>query len=73
MSSARERLPIIDVAPLRERGVDLDATGAAIQAACRSWGFFYVVGHGVDPRIIKRLADLSQVFFDCAFSSIFPY
>ena len=64
MSSASERLPIIDVAPLREDGADIDATVAAIQAACRSWGFFYVVGHGVDPRVIRRLAELSQVFFE---------
>ena len=64
MSLATEALPVIDVAPLREREVDPGQTVAAIQAACRSWGFFYVVGHGVEPRFIKRLVELSQVFFE---------
>ena len=29
-------------------GEDDQATGAALDAACRDLGFFYVVGHGVD-------------------------
>ena len=64
MSLATGTLPIIDVAALRQRDQDPDPTVAAIQAACRNWGFFYVVGHGVDPRLITRLAELSRVFFE---------
>ena len=34
-----------------------------IGAACRAHGFFYVVGHGVDPALMQRLERLSRVFF----------
>ena len=63
MSLATQSLPIVDVTPLRGRDVDVASTVAAIEAACRSWGFFYVVGHGVEARIINRLAELSRSFF----------
>ena len=35
----------------------------AIGDACRAHGFFYVVGHGIDPALGPRLEDLSHRFF----------
>jgi len=45
--------------------IDLQDAGAPAQigAACRTNGFFYVVGHGVDPSLPARLEELSREFF----------
>ena len=58
-------LPVIDVGPLVRGGTDGDAAAVAraIDAACRDNGFFYVVGHGVDPALQARLEDLARQFF----------
>ena len=50
-------LPIIDLrAPERE-------LAQQIAHACRSHGFFYVVGHDVDEALALRLERLSHQFF----------
>ena len=43
------RLPLIDVAPLLDPDADHGPVAREIDAACREFGFFYVVGHGVAP------------------------
>jgi isopenicillin N synthase-like dioxygenase len=61
-----EQLPLIDVRPLVDPASDLAARRAVatrIGAACRENGFFYVVGHGVDPGLQERLEALSRRFF----------
>jgi isopenicillin N synthase-like dioxygenase len=35
-----------------------------ISNACREYGFFYIVGHGVDETLQKRLEALSRQFFE---------
>jgi isopenicillin N synthase-like dioxygenase len=50
-------LPVVDL------GDPPDAVAAAIDEACREVGFFYVVGHGVDPALIARLDGLCREFF----------
>ena len=55
-------VPVIDVGPLVHGG-DLVPVAAAIDAACRDLGFFYIVGHGVDPELTARLDALSREFF----------
>jgi isopenicillin N synthase-like dioxygenase len=55
-------VPIIDLAPLRA-GSDRPSVAAAIDRACREVGFFYVVGHGVDPDLCRRLDDQARAFF----------
>jgi isopenicillin N synthase-like dioxygenase len=52
-----ETLPVIDL-----RASDSDVA-AAIGRACRSHGFFYVVGHGIEPALSARLEALSHRFF----------
>lgn len=53
-----ETLPVIDIAdPGRED------TRRAIDAACRDWGFFQVVGHGIDELLIAALRREMRSFF----------
>ncbi|HEY4368862.1 MAG TPA: 2OG-Fe(II) oxygenase family protein [Steroidobacteraceae bacterium] len=56
MSSAN--LPVIDIA-------DIDAvrTRTAIDTACREWGFFQIVGHGIEERLIAALRPQMRAFF----------
>jgi isopenicillin N synthase-like dioxygenase len=56
-------LPRIDVGPLVTGRGDREAVAAAIGAACRDVGFFYAVGHGVDPVLEARLVAESRRFF----------
>lgn len=58
-------LPVLDLTALRQ-GADpsaRDALARAIAAACRDSGFFYLVGHGLDPALQVRLEALSRRFF----------
>lgn len=40
------------------------ATLASMSSACREWGFFQVVNHGVDPELMKRARDTWREFFE---------
>jgi isopenicillin N synthase-like dioxygenase len=59
----RACIPVIDVGALVGRGGDRGAVARAIGAACREHGFFYAVGHGVDPALEARLVAVAQSFF----------
>lgn len=63
MSDARPSIPIIDIRALVAGADDGGVVAAQIGEACRSSGFFYVVGHGVDEALQQRLEQLSQRFF----------
>jgi isopenicillin N synthase-like dioxygenase len=56
-------LPLIDVDPLVTGRGDRRAAAAEIGAACREVGFFYAVGHGVEPELEERLVAESRRFF----------
>lgn len=56
-------LPVVDVAPLVSGSGDPGAVAADIGRACREHGFFYVVGHGLDPELGDRLERVSREFF----------
>ena len=51
-------VPVIDVSRL-----DDTATLAALDAACRDWGFFQVVGHGVERPVTGALLAQMRRFF----------
>jgi isopenicillin N synthase-like dioxygenase len=55
---SHSHLPVIDIADLERR-----ATHRAIDAACRDWGFFQVVGHGIDEDVIASLKRQMRAFF----------
>jgi isopenicillin N synthase-like dioxygenase len=56
-------LPVINVSPLRDPAADHSAVAAAIGAACRDSGFFYISGHGVPSVLLNELDALSREFF----------
>jgi isopenicillin N synthase-like dioxygenase len=58
-------LPVLDITPLRgpADASARDQLARAIAAACRDSGFFYVVGHGLDPALLARLEAASREFF----------
>ncbi len=56
-------IPIIDVSALVARGPGRREVAAQMGQACRESGFFYVVGHGIDEGLQRRLRELSRRFF----------
>jgi isopenicillin N synthase-like dioxygenase len=40
-----------------------DSFAGEVDRACRDRGFFYIVGHGVDPALCAELTDLAAEFF----------
>jgi len=53
-----ENVPVIDISRL-----DAAATLAALDEACREWGFFQVVEHGIDDAAITALRRQMHLFF----------
>lgn len=53
-----ESLPVIDI-----RDLTSPATRAAIDAACRDWGFFQIVDHGIDAGARAELRRAMREFF----------
>jgi isopenicillin N synthase-like dioxygenase len=53
-----DAVPVIDIAELES-----SKSLAAIDAACRDWGFFQVTGHGINPEVIGDLSDAMRDFF----------
>ncbi|MEZ5041616.1 MAG: 2-oxoglutarate and iron-dependent oxygenase domain-containing protein [Saprospiraceae bacterium] len=56
-------VPIIDISPLVNDSSDQHAVAQAIGEACQTYGFFYIIGHGVDEVLQQQLEDLSKRFF----------
>jgi isopenicillin N synthase-like dioxygenase len=57
-------IPIIDVSDLAADMARRQAVAVSLGQACQESGFFYVVGHGVDEELQRRLQELSRQFFD---------
>ncbi len=53
-----ENVPVIDIEELEH-----PASLAAIDRACRDWGFFQVTGHGIDQQLLADVMAMSQEFF----------
>jgi isopenicillin N synthase-like dioxygenase len=59
-------IPIVDISSLVSPNSSPEAvkeTNEAIGKACREWGFFYIVGHGVKASFIEKVQALSREFF----------
>ncbi|XP_068644330.1 jasmonate-induced oxygenase 1-like isoform X1 [Aristolochia californica] len=54
-------IPLIDMAGLD--GPTRDDTMRRISDACRKWGFFQVVNHGVKPELLKETRQVWRQFF----------
>lgn len=61
-----DRIPVVDLAPLRTRG-DVGARAAlvaSIAAACEKFGFFQVVNHGIDQALVERCERVAHEMFE---------
>lgn len=58
MATVIEHVPVIDI-----RRLDDPATLAVIDAACRDWGFFQVVHHGITPALLTGVHARTREFF----------
>jgi isopenicillin N synthase-like dioxygenase len=56
-------LPVIDIGSLVSKSANREAVASQIRDACRRYGFFYIVEHGVDAALQARLEQLSRRFF----------
>lgn len=56
-------VPVIDISSLVSGAGSRGRVAGEIAAACRDCGFFYIVGHGVDEALQRRLETLSRQFF----------
>ncbi len=56
-------LPVVDIAGLSDSDSAFDRIGVELDRACAQFGFFYVTGHGVDPRLCDALQRLAARFF----------
>ncbi|OXA37971.1 probable iron/ascorbate oxidoreductase DDB_G0283291 [Folsomia candida] len=63
MPAEMDQIPVIDISPLVLDGIKKMAAAQQIGEACRSYGFFYIKGHGVDEVLQNQLENGSKKFF----------
>ncbi|KAJ4779905.1 2-oxoglutarate (2OG) and Fe(II)-dependent oxygenase superfamily protein [Rhynchospora pubera] len=56
-------IPVIDISPLINGSDRTDEAMHAISHACKEWGFFQVVNHGVAPDLVQKLRAAWREFF----------
>ncbi|XP_051142835.1 jasmonate-induced oxygenase 2-like [Andrographis paniculata] len=61
-SVAARSIPIIDLSPL-EFSDSPSGLVSEVGEACRDWGFFQVINHGVDSRLRRRVESAARKFF----------
>ena len=59
----KTHLPVVNVRSLVSHGEDRRTAADQIGKACSEFGFFYVVGHGVDADLQQQLEEVSRQFF----------
>lgn len=62
-SSGGPNIPVIDLRGLAGGAAECRATIRAVSDACREWGFFQVVNHGVSPGLVAKTRDVWRGFF----------
>ena len=55
---SNQSIPVIDIGRLRDR-----PTLEALDRACREWGFFQIVNHGIEQSSIDRVMAEARAFF----------
>ena len=63
MNYATSSIPIIDVSSLVTNEGNQMSVASALRRACTEFGFFYIVGHGIDEQLQKQLEAGSRQFF----------
>ncbi|PIA32272.1 hypothetical protein AQUCO_04500102v1 [Aquilegia coerulea] len=61
---AKVNIPVIDLSGLNGEDENLHATTMNdISKACREWGFFQIVNHGVCPDLMRQMQSIWREFF----------
>jgi len=55
-------IPVIDISSVID-GKEIKETATAIYKAATQHGFFYLTGHGIDPRVLEQAFSVSKDFF----------
>jgi len=63
VQDSQPQIPVVDLSAMAGGAQDRNEVAARIGLACREFGFFYIVGHGVDEDLQHRLEALSRQFF----------
>ncbi|XP_008793200.1 probable 2-oxoglutarate-dependent dioxygenase At5g05600 [Phoenix dactylifera] len=58
-----DMIPIVDLGGLTGGAAEREATMREISGACKEWGFFQVVNHGVSPELMRRAREVWREFF----------
>ncbi|GLT63699.1 hypothetical protein SLA2020_362430 [Shorea laevis] len=58
-----EGIPLIDLSPLTNSPEAIEGLVSEIGEACKNWGFFQVINHGVPLELRKKSEDTSRRFF----------
>src|SRR5664280_1993393 len=56
-------LPLVDISRFAAGGAVREAFLADLRHAAHDIGFFYVVGHGIDPAVTAAVLDAAREFF----------
>ena len=56
-------IPSIDLSMLSQGASATDRLAAELDRACAEFGFFYLVGHGIEAALVASLMQLSREFF----------
>jgi isopenicillin N synthase-like dioxygenase len=62
--AAAARVPVVDMQALLDTSADGRARReaiATIDKACRQWGFFQVLNHGISERLLAECASSSRI------------
>ena len=57
-------LPILDISELDAGADRAEQFRIQLRQVTHDLGFFYLVGHGIDPSLVERLLDVSKRFFE---------
>eukprot|EP01018_Ginkgo_biloba_P017660 Gb_32328 [translate_table: standard] len=57
-----EQIPVIDLSGLEDER--RHKTMEKISNACKEWGFFHVINHGISPKILEAGYEVSKQFFE---------
>lgn len=63
MDGEKDHIPIIDISELVTNSPHKFDVAQRINSACREYGFFYVINHGISEQLQDRLENLSRQFF----------
>lgn len=62
-SGCNENIPLVDLGGMEGGAGECEEVARQISEACREWGFFQVVNHGVSPELLRKAREAWMGFF----------